>query len=125
MAKPPISIPKPTAEELEEGEDAIAEAAAVATGLDLSDRQTMNRLNKLLRRDEMDGHLHRILVGGVYFVAICAAVMFGSLAWGMAFPAFSFLTPDQVTALQGFLFSGGVGAAFTVAARKVAGSDGD
>ena len=54
-------------------------------------------------------------------VALCAALMFGSLVWSMAFPAYAMLDADQSVALQKFLFSGAVGSAVTVVARKVSG----
>ena len=123
MADPPLSLPPPGVTEIEEGAAALAEAAAVAGGLDLSSRADLNKLNKLLRQDAIDGHLHRILVIGLYVVALCAALMFGSLVWSMAFPAYAMLDADQSVALQKFLFSGAVGSAVTVVARKVGGSD--
>lgn len=121
MVNPPRKLPRPTPDELEEGAAAIAEAAAVAGGWDLSSRAELNQVNALLRRDAMDGHLHRILVIGLYFFAACAALMFGSLVWCMAVPSHSFLEPAQFAALQNFLFSGAIGSAVTAAARKVAG----
>jgi len=121
VASPPPSLPLPGATEIEEGSAAIAEAAAVAGGLDLSSRAELNKLNGLLRRDAMDGHLHRILVIGLYFFAACAALMFGSLVWCMAVPSHSFLDSTQFAALQNFLFSGAIGSAVTAAARKVSG----
>jgi hypothetical protein len=87
--------------------------------LDLSSRADLNKLNALLRRDAMDGHVHRILVIGLYFFAFCAALMFGTLVWCMAFPSHSPLDSGQFAALQSFLFSGAVGSAVTAAARKV------
>lgn len=125
MAKPPSVIPKPTPSELEEGEDAIAEAAAVAGGLDLSSRSDLNKLNKLLRQDQMDEHIHRILVWGLYIVAALGLGMFASLAVSMALPAYAPLTDDQIAKLQGFLFSGALGAGISAAAKKVSGSKDD
>lgn len=126
MEKPPHNLPLPKGAELDEGAAAIAEAAAVASGLDLSSRKDLNRLNKLLRRDEMDGHVHRILVIGLYVAGLCIAGMFVSLVWNMAAPeARRFLTADQLSALQGFLFSGAMGSAITAAARKVGESGAD
>ena len=128
MALPP-ELPQPGADEIEEGTAAIAEAAAVAGGFDLSSRNALNKFNALFRRDAMDGHLHRILVIGLYFVGLCAALMFGSLVWNMALPNHSFLNATQFAALQTFLFSGAMGSAVTAAVRKVGGgskdSDGD
>lgn len=121
VEKPPRNLPLPEGAELEEGVAAIAEAAAVAGGLDLSSRSDLNKINKLLRLDAMDGHVHRILVIGLYFVGICIAGLFGSLAWNMgASEGYRFLEPPQMAVLQGFLFSGAMGSAVTAAARKVA-----
>ena len=120
------SLPQPTAEELVEGQDAIAEAAAVASGLDLSDRTELNKINKLLRRDKMDGHLHRLLVIGLYVFGVSIALMFVSLVCNMAAPqAYRFLDADEITSLQQFLFSGALGSAMTAAAKKVAGKSDD
>lgn len=115
----PSNIPKPTPVELEEGSEAIAEAAAVAGGLDLSSRSDLNKINRLLRQDQMDGHIHRILVIGLYIVAALVLAMFASLAISMSFPAYAPLTSAQVAALQSFLFSGALGAGVTAAAKKV------
>lgn len=122
MPQPPHELPQPGADEIEEGPAAIAEAAAVAGGLDLSSRAELNRLNKLLRLDAMDGHVHRILVIGLYAFAACVALMFGSLVMSLAFPSWAPLTESQFDTLRDFLFSGGVGAAIATAARRV--SDG-
>ncbi len=71
----------------------------------------------------MDGHLHLLLVIGLYFVGLCVALIFGCLVWNMAVPTgYRFLDAAQEAALQGFLFSGVLGSAVTAAARKVAGS---
>ena len=126
MAQPPLELPQPGANELEEGPAAIAEAAAVAGGLDLSNRADLNKLNGLLRRDAMEGHLHRILVIGLYVAGLCIAGMFVSLVWNMAVPAaYRFLDAAQLGALQSFLFSGAMGSAITAAARKVGGDKAD
>ena len=71
----------------------------------------------------MDGHVHRILVWGLYFVGICTVAMFGSIVWNMAMPTSRrFLDAAQVATLQSFLFSGLMGSAVSAAARKVAGT---
>lgn len=126
MARPPPDLPQPGADEIEEGAAAIVEAAAVAGGVDLSNRAALNKLNGLLRRDAMDGHLHRILVIGLYVAALCIGAMFVSLVWNMATPAaYRFLDAGQVSALQTFLLSGTIGSAITAAARKVVGGSND
>ena len=117
------NLPRPTPAELAEGADAIAEAAAVAGGLDLSSRTDLNKINKLSRRDKMDGHVHFILVAGLYFVGLCAALVFGCLVWNMAVSEpYRFLDAAQVASLQQFLFSGAIGSGVTAAARKVSGA---
>jgi hypothetical protein len=126
VARPPRKLPLPEGAELEEGAAAIAEAAAVAGGLDLSSRASLNKINKLLRRDKMDGHLHFILVIGVYFVGLCAAGVFGCVVWNMSVPvANRFLDATQLATLQQFLFSGALGAGVSAAARRIAGDDAD
>ncbi len=126
MGKPPIKLPLPVGKEIEEGTDAIAEAAAVAGGLDLSSRADLNKINSLLRRDKMDGHLHRILVVGLYVAGLCIAGMFVSVVWNMSVPpARRFLDAAELSALQSFLFSGTMGSAITAAARKVGGQAGE
>ncbi|WP_310532343.1 hypothetical protein [Novosphingobium sp.] len=121
MANPPHELPRPRGDELDEGADAIAEAAAFAGGVDLSSRTELNKIKRLLRQDALDGHLHRILVIGLYLFALCAALMFGSLIWSLAFPDYAMLNAEQSVTLQKFLFSGAVGSAVTAAAQKVSG----
>lgn len=119
----PLNLPLPQAGEIVEGKDAIAEAAAVAGGVDLSSRAALNKVNALLRRDKMDNHVHVLLVTGLYFVGACIALIFGSLVWNMTVPLdYRFLDETQVAKLQVFLFSGVLGSAVTAAARKVSGT---
>lgn len=71
----------------------------------------------------MDGHLHLLLVMGLYFVGVCIALIFGCLVWNMAVPtSYRFLDATQEATLQGFLFSGVIGSMIAAAARKVAGT---
>lgn len=73
----------------------------------------------------MDGHVHRILVIGLYVFALCVALMFGSLVFSLAFPSWDILTESQFDTLRDFLFSGGVGAAIAAAARRVTDGKGE
>lgn len=117
---PTFDLPGPSPEQVAEGTSAITEAAAVAKGVDLSDREGLNRLNAMLRKDKLEYHWHIVLVIGLYFVGFCAAVLFACMVYNMVSPvSYRFLDADGLARIQTFLFSGALGSGVTAAARKL------
>ena len=105
-------LPKSPPPELPEDARSIGEAMGFASGLDLSSRQQMNRLNELTREDGVQLHVHRVKICGVYVAAAAAMLMFGALVAHYVFPE-HVLTADQAEDLQKFLFSGAIGGLVT------------
>lgn len=116
----PDHLPQPTPGELSEGSQAIGEAAAMAAGLDMSDREKLNRVNDLFRTDRRESHFHRVTICGLWFAASMFALMFLVLVLHYILPdSKRFLTVEQVGHLQAFLFSGTLGGVLTGAVQKV------
>src|ERR1035438_4514983 len=93
---PKVRLPDLGAAEAEEGTDALAEATALATGTDLSDRRALNRINKLFRADQVNAHLHRLRVWGLYVAACAIAGMFICVCWNQAAPtSWRFLRSEE------------------------------
>lgn len=108
--KLPENLPQPTPEELSEGTQAIGEAAAMAAGIDLSDREKLNNFNDLLRSDSHETHMHRITVCATYLGFGLSAFMLIILVSCYTIPSrFRPLDKDEILSLQGFLFSGVLG----------------
>jgi hypothetical protein len=99
-------------------EKATAEASALASGVDLSSREQVNKFNRLLRDDGVDGHLNKIVVCGVWIVALAALAMFLAVVAHKLKPGF-WLDDDQISDLQSFLFSGGIGAALASGGKRI------
>lgn len=114
--KPPFDIPAPDPGPQKPGKKAERENQAMAFDFDLGSKNTENKLNKMNRRDKMDGHLHLVLVILIYFVAALLALMLFALAISMVFEGF-WLSDDRVQELQEFLFTGGVGAGLATMAQ--------
>lgn len=120
-----LKLPDPQPSDLSEGADAVAEAAAMAAGTDLSNRKDLNRFRQLLRDDKREGHIHAILLLSLWVGSLLILAMFGVLVWNMSVAtSCRFLTPEQMQTLQQFLFSGFIGGALTAAGRKLAGNNG-
>lgn len=115
----PANLPQPTPEELSEGSEAISEAAAIAAGVDLSNREKINRFNHLRRSDVYENHLHKITVGGTYLVTGLCGVMLVVLVSQYILPTdMRVLSLAATERLQGFLFSGGVGGIVTTVWKR-------
>jgi hypothetical protein len=119
-------IPPPRLGELAETSRAVAEAAALAGGYDLSNRQALNRFSKLMRDNRLDGAIHGVVVSGVVIVGVAGAIMFGTIVWHVTAPdSWRFLSEKEVGDLQKFLFSGLMGSALTFFAKRAGGSNGE
>jgi hypothetical protein len=117
---PRLDLPGLDPAEAEEGTDAIAEAAALASGTDLSDVQALSRIRRLIRSDTVDSHVHGVLICGLWITAFAVGCMFLVLVWNQSTPtSWRFLTPEQESELYKFLFSGAVGGGVTTIARRL------
>jgi hypothetical protein len=118
-----LRLPEQTPSEASEGQAAVAEAAAMATGADLSSRQQLYEINKLFRKDKADTHVHRILVCGVWVFAIGVFVLFGCLILNYVLPdSYRFLTDEDTRRITELLFSGFLGGLLTKGGDKLFGS---
>lgn len=99
-------------------EKATAEAAALASGIDLSSREQLNKFNRLLRDDGIEGHLSKVIVFGIWVVALSALVMFLTIVAHKLRPDL-WLDNEQIADLQSFLLSGGLGAALTAGGKRI------
>lgn len=105
-----LRLPNPTPAEASEGQDALTEAAAFASGTDLSNRKQLIDLNRLIRGDRVETHVHRIVVTGAWVVAIGVFASLIMLFYHKLTPeSWRFLTKDQVNEIYQFLFTGTLG----------------
>jgi hypothetical protein len=118
MTNGTLHLPTTPPPELAEDEKSLSEAMGLATGVDLSSREAMNRFNELLHKDRVNTHLHRCAVTGIYVISIAAAAMFIVVVAHHLRPGI-WLTPPEVASLQGFLFSGGMGAVLAAFSKAV------
>ena len=117
---PATLLPQPTPDETMAGEASLSEELALASGLDLQSHKTQRQLKRLLREESAQTHLHRIVVVGLYVVAICAALMFLALVYHYVSP-YPFLSAAQLSDLKQLLFSGSLGAGVAQLSKKYLG----
>ncbi|MCD0417284.1 hypothetical protein LOC51_08660 [Rubrivivax sp. JA1024] len=80
------------------------------TGRELAEQETKNKKNELERSDKVNGHLHRALVISIYVFGTAICCLFLVLCWHYgASTDWRFLSPEQQSKLESFLFSGTVG----------------
>lgn len=115
-----FDVPPPTQEETVEGVESLSEEIALRTGLDLKSHKTKQEIDRLLRDEAVQNHLHRIIVWGLYIVALSAGLMFLAVVYHYISP-YPFLKPEQLVDIKQLLFSGGVGAATSGLAKKYLG----
>ncbi|MFD1786960.1 hypothetical protein ACFSC3_05180 [Sphingomonas floccifaciens] len=113
----PTAVPPPDDADRVESRDGMAEELAFAKGMNLRERRTRRKLNRILREDQVQSHLHRIVVAGLYLLAGSAALMFLMLIWHLITP-WRVLTEAQLADLKQLLFSGAVGAGASGLAKK-------
>jgi hypothetical protein len=119
---PPIpDLPPPTPGELTVDSSAAFEEITLALGVNLEDQRAKNDLNKLLREDNLELHVHRIMkvfLWVAFGLSLSGIVIFGyhelTPKW------LHFLEPDQVDDIKSILFSGGMGAAISFVAQRFA-----
>ena len=110
----PLQLPQPTAEELNEGSQAIGEAAAMAAGIDLSDQEKLNQRNDLLRVDNYESHVHRLTICSLHVIFWLSAIMLAALVSQYVLPErWRLLSNEDAARLQAFLFSGALGSFVT------------
>jgi hypothetical protein len=118
MSEGKIAFPGAKPPEIPEDAKSLGEAMGMATGVDLASREQLNKFNKLLREDGVEKHVNRVIIFGIWAVSIAALAMFGVIVAHKIKPDI-WLTTAQLTDLQSFLFSGGVGAAITAAGKRI------
>ena len=105
--------------ELQPDSPAAFEQAAIALGVDLEHQKAKNDLNKLLRSDNLELHVHRIMkifLWVAFLMSLAGVVTFG---YHELTPVrMHFLEPDQVDEIKSLLFSGGMGAAISFVAQR-------
>lgn len=116
---PPLNLPQPTPTEAAEGSKALGEASAIAAGIDLSDREALNKFNQLLRLDKADNHMHTLVVCGMYFVGLAAAAMLTVIVLNKIIPVDKrWLGDSELKDIYQFLFTGGFGGALGFAGKR-------
>jgi hypothetical protein len=124
---PPEQTPAllPTDQQLDELRKTTATdlaAAAKRTGGAVDERKEKRAISRIDRGDKMEGHLHTLLVIGLWMAGTAILGVFLSVLWNMAVPhQYRYLEAAEVDTLKSFLFSGAIGSAITAAGRKVAG----
>jgi hypothetical protein len=119
LMAPPLNLPQPTPIEAGEGTQALGEASAIAAGIDLSDREALNKFNQLLRSDKADGHMHKLVVCGMYFMGSMAAILLGAIVLNDVMPLDRrWLGDTELKEIYQFLFTGGFGGALGFASKR-------
>lgn len=109
---------------LPEDERSLAESLGMAKGVDLSSREQINQLNRLIRQDNMDGHLHIVLTVAVYAIGFILIICVCCVIAGYALPdKYNPFDKDSLDRLKEFLLTGGFGAIIGEAGRRVFGKD--
>lgn len=110
-------IPSPDEKDIVTDEKADKEAATFALGKNLEKKQTDNKLRALTRSDDLEQHLHKLLVCFLYLafvlIAGCVVVLFMHYV-----TPFRWLSAEEIQNLKDFIFSGGVGAGIATLARN-------
>lgn len=89
-------------------------------GLDLKARRTSREIQRLTRDESAQGHIHNMVVIGIYAVGISALAMFLVLVWHYITP-YEFLNGEKLNNIKQILFSGTLGAALSGVAKKYLG----
>jgi len=116
---PQLNLPQPTPTEAAEGTQALGEASAMAAGVDLSDREALNKFNQLMRSDKADGHMHHLVVCGMYFVGVLAAILLGAIVLNEVMPMNKrWLGESELKEIYQFLFNSGFGGVLGFAGKR-------
>lgn len=98
---------------------AAFEQTAIALGVDLEHQRAKNDLNKLLRDDNLELHVHRIMKLFLWVAFLMGLAGVVTFAYHELTPKWlHFLDPDQVDEIKSILFSGGMGAAISFVAQR-------
>jgi len=112
-------LPPPTESELVPDSSAAFEQTSIALGVDLEHQKAKNDLNKLLREDNLEVHVHlimKVFLWVSFLMSLAAVVIFAYHA--LTPKRLHFLEPDQVDNIKSILFSGGMGAAISFVAQR-------
>ena len=84
----------------------------------LRDQQNLNKKNQLARTDKFGAHLHRAQIVAIYVGGFSIAALFIVLVWHYgASTYYRFLSQEQLSELQKFLFTGTIGTILGAAGR--------
>jgi hypothetical protein len=112
-------IPIPDLRASSEDDKATREAIGYATGLDISKKETDNKLNTLDRTDSIGWHIHCVLVSTIWIAGLmllfCSVVFILHLAGP---DSWRFLDAQRYLELKNFLFSGTFGAGLATLAKS-------
>ena len=113
-----INIPEPKVTESGDNK-AAKEASALALGLNISEKELDNKINALSRDDQVQNHLHRVIVWFIYLAGLLIAISTVVLVWHYIMPeSLLFLSHERLEGLRSFLFTGGVGAGLGALGRS-------
>jgi hypothetical protein len=121
-AEKAFPLPQPTTAELLPDSPAAFEQTAIALGVDIEHQRAKNDLNKLLRSDNLELHIHRIVKLIMWVVCVLGLTGVSFFGYHHLTPGnLHFLTDAQVDDIKSMLFSGGMGAAISFAAQRYLG----
>jgi hypothetical protein len=122
IGEPPYDLPAPRLEEITPTTDSASEELAIRLGLDLKTKRTSREIQKITRTERAFGHVHNMVVIGIYTVGLAALTMFLVLVWHYVTP-WHFLSEEQLNNIKQILFSGTLGAALSGVAKRYFGVD--
>ena len=105
-------LPAPSESELTPDSSAAFEQVSLELGVDLEHQKAKNDLNKLLRQDNLELHIHlimKVFLWVAFMMSLSGIVIFAYHE--LTPPWVHFLEADQVEDIKSILFSGGMGAA--------------
>lgn len=110
-------LPQPPESEKAESASGLAEEVAFASGMDAKSVRTKQQVDQLLNEGRVQTHVHRIVVWGIYILAISAGIMFLVVVYHAISP-YPYLKPEQLSNVKQLLFSGAIGAGASGLAKK-------
>lgn len=117
-----LDLPHPRPDEIAPTADSRSEELAFELGKNLKDRRTDREIQRIIRGEKAQDHVHNMVVAGIYVVGLSALAMFVVLIWHYVTP-WSFLDEGKLNNIKQILFSGTLGAALSGVAKRYLGFD--
>lgn len=99
---------------------AVTEEAGIAKGVDLSNQRSLSELARMVRRGQMDAHIHNVTCVAVYLIGaaliICVLIIIASYVLPRGVNPFD---TEQIAKLREFISTGVLGAGFNEARRRI------